>query len=49
MENARMLGIEEGVVGGTPVGLRPPFVPPTTPAVTARHGRDGHWQRKTDV
>jgi len=38
MENARMLGTEEGVVGGTKGGLGPTGVPPTTPAVAATGG-----------
>ena len=38
MKNARMLGTEEGVVGGTKGGRSPTEVPPTTPAVTATGG-----------
>jgi transposase len=38
MENARMFGAEEGVVGGTKGGRSPTGVPPTTPAVTATGG-----------
>ena len=35
MEKARMLGMEEGVVGGTEGGRSPTGVPPTTPAAAA--------------
>ena len=38
MENARMLGTEQVVVGGTKGGRSPTEVPPTTPAVTATGG-----------
>ena len=38
MENARMLGTEEVVVGGTKGGRSPTEVPPTTPAVTVTGG-----------
>ena len=38
MENARMFGTEERVVGGTKGGRSPTEVPPTTPAVTATGG-----------
>jgi transposase len=38
MENARMFGAVEGVVGGTKGGRSPTGVPPTTPAVTATGG-----------
>ena len=38
MENARMLGTEQVVVGGTKGGRSPTEVPPTIPAVTATGG-----------
>ena len=49
MENARMLGTEEGVVGGTKGGRSPTEVPPTTPAVTATGGTPtGNGRRMPD-
>jgi len=38
MEKAKMLGMEEAVAGGTPVGLRPPSVPPATAAASTPVG-----------
>jgi transposase len=38
MEKARMLGTEQGVVGGTEGGRSPTGVPPTTPAAAAPGG-----------
>lgn len=38
MEKARMLGVEQGVVGGTEGGRSPTGVPPTTPAAAAPGG-----------
>ena len=41
MEKARMLGMEQGVVGGTEGGRSPTGVPPTTPAAAAPGGPVG--------
>jgi len=41
MEKARMLGMEQGVVGGTEGGRSPTGVPPTTPAAAAPGGPAG--------
>jgi transposase len=41
MEKARMLGMDQGVVGGTEGGRSPTGVPPTTPAVAAQRGPAG--------
>jgi len=41
MEKARMLGMEQGVVGGTEGGRSPTGVPPTTPAAAAPGGSAG--------
>ena len=42
MENARMLGIEEVVAGGTEGGRSPTGVPPTNAANTPRHDLPRH-------
>ena len=41
MEKARMLGMDQGVVGGTEGGRSPTGVPPTTPADAAPGGPAG--------
>ena len=45
MENARMLGIEEAVVGGTEGGRSPTGVPPAT---AGRRGHGWAWPLATE-